>query len=223
MDLKKTEKLSELRTELVEKGKSIEAESFSIIEKEVGDHDFSSEEWSIVKRVIHTTGDFDYAKILLFSDGAIEAGKNALKKGMPVFTDTRMIAVGLSPWRLEWFGISVETPIRNADAQYLAEEWNTTRSAAAFRIVGGSIQDSIVAIGNAPTALLEVIRLVKEEGIKPALIVGVPVGFVQAVESKELLSSLHDVPYITVRGTKGGSTVAVAILHGLMDCAKEDK
>ncbi len=222
MDLKKAEKLNELRTELVRQGRLIETESFSIIEKKVGEHNFSPEEWDIVKRVVHTTGDFDYANILRFSNDAVEAGKSALMESKPIFTDTRMVAVGLSPWRLEWFGTSVETPIRNADAQKLAEEWGITRSAAAFRIVSSRIRDSIVAIGNAPTALLEVIRLIKEDGIKPALVVGVPVGFVQAVESKELLSSVN-VPYITVLGTKGGSTVAVAILHGLMDCAKESK
>ena len=223
MDLKNMEKTRELRVALVSEGKSIEEESFAIIEKEAKIDGYSDQEWTIVRRVIHTTGDFDYANIVKFSRDAVESGINALLKGASIFTDTRMIAVGLSPWRSEWFGSSVETPIRNHETQYLAEEWKTTRSAAAFRIVADRLNNSIVAIGNAPTALLEVVRLIEEDGIRPALVIGVPVGFVQAAESKELLMSVKKVPHIVSVGTKGGSTVAVAILHGLMECAREDR
>ena len=223
MDLKNMEKTRELRVALVSEGRFIEEESFAIIEKEAKIDGYSDQEWTIVRRVIHTTGDFDYANIVKFSSDAVESGINALLKGASIFTDTRMIAVGLSPWRLEWFGSSVETPIRNHETQYLAEEWKTTRSAAAFRIVADRLNNSIVAIGNAPTALLEVVRLIEEDGIRPALVIGVPVGFVQAAESKELLMSVKKVPHIVSVGTKGGSTVAVAILHGLMECAREDR
>jgi precorrin-8X/cobalt-precorrin-8 methylmutase len=128
-----------------------------------------------------------------------------------------MIQVGLSPWRIDWFGSQVVTPVLEPESQRWAEELGTTRSVAAFRHVGPQLGGQIVAVGNAPTALLEVVRLVEEDGLRPALVIGVPVGFVQAAESKEALHRLQTIPSITVSGRKGGSTVAVAILHALLE------
>jgi len=219
VSMKEGEITDEVRVGLVARGQSIEEDSFRIIEQEVGNHGFSPDEWLIVRRVIHTTGDLEYAEIIKLSSHAVKAGIRALKGGASIFTDTRMVEVGLSPWRLEWFGNKVITPIRDPLSQQKAELWGTTRTAAAFRMVAEKLNGAIVAIGNAPTALIEVLRLI-EEGLRPALIIGVPVGFVQAFESKELLANQKVVPYITTLSRKGGSAVAVAILHGLMECAR---
>lgn len=205
------------RPGLVEAGRSIEAESFRIIDEEIGEHSFTPDQWQVVRRVIHTTGDFDYASRMRFHPRAIEKGLEALKQGATIFTDTRMIQAGLSPWRLKWFGNAVITPVTDPESQKWAESMKTTRSVAAFRHQPQRLSESIITVGNAPTALLETIRLIREEGIRPALIIGVPVGFVQAAESKEALWQMEDQPAITVLGRKGGSSVAVAILHALLE------
>ena len=208
------------RPGLVYAGRKIEEESFQIIEAEMGPHKFPPAQWQIIRRIIHTTGYFDYAPWIRFHPFAIETGCSALRDGATIFTDTRMIQTGLSPWRLNWFGSEIITPVTANESQEWAEQMGTTRSVAAFRRCSSQLNGSIVAIGNAPTALLEVVRLVQEEEIQPALIIGVPVGFVQAAESKEALLRLDKQPAITVLGRKGGSTVAVAILHALMEWAR---
>jgi precorrin-8X/cobalt-precorrin-8 methylmutase len=210
------------RPGLVGAGRRIEEESFRIIDSEMGAHGFSADQWQVVRRVIHTSGDFDYANRMRFHSAAIRSGMLALRRKAAIFTDTRMIHAGLSPWRLEWFGNTVETPPAQPESQLWAEEMGTTRSVAAFRHHGSRFNENIVAIGNAPTALLEVVRLVREEGIRPALIIGAPVGFVQAAESKEALWSLEDQPSIAILGRKGGSSITVAILHALLELAKTD-
>jgi precorrin-8X/cobalt-precorrin-8 methylmutase len=208
------------RPGLVNAGREIEEMSFRIIDAEMGEHEFPPDSWQVVRRVIHTTGDFDYAHWIRFHPRAIVSGMEALRRGATIFTDTRMIQVGLSPWRLEWFGNGVVTPSVQPESHRLAQETGTTRSVAAFRHCSSQFNGNIVAIGNAPTALLEMVRLVQEEQIRPALIIGVPVGFVRAAESKEALWQLKDQPSITVLGRKGGSTVAVAIMHALIEWAK---
>jgi precorrin-8X/cobalt-precorrin-8 methylmutase len=208
------------RSGLVEAGKSIEMESFRIIDEEIGEHSFPAKQWQVIRRVIHTTGDFDYANQIRFHPEATEKGVEALRNGVTIFTDTRMIQVGLSPWRLSWFETQVVTPVTDPKSQKWAEEMKTTRSVAAFRRQPERFQGNIIAIGNAPTALFETIRLIQEERIRPALVIGVPVGFVQAAESKEALWQMKEQPSITVLGRKGGSSVAVAIMHALLECAK---
>lgn len=208
------------RPGLVDAGRKIEQESFRIIDSEIGEHGFSQDEWQVVRRVIHTSGDFDFANWMRFHPQAIESAVAALRGGCTIFTDTRMIHAGLSPWRLGWFGNRVETPVLDPKSQEWAQKAGTTRSVAAFSHYGARFNGCIVAIGNAPTALLETIRLAREEGVRPALIVGVPVGFVQAAESKQELFELDDRPSITVLGRKGGSSIAVAILHALFELAK---
>lgn len=205
--------------DIVPQGYSIEEESFRIIDEEVGFHGFDEFQWQIVRRVIHATGDFEFAKLMHFHPDAIIAGKEALARKAPIFVDTRMIAAGLSPSRLERLGVEVRVPVTDPDSYVLAKELGITRSMAAFRRIEGEIDGAIVAVGNAPTALLEVIRIINEGKAHPSLVIGVPVGFVQAAESKELLRNIRTIPSITVEGRKGGSPVAVAILHALMDVA----
>ena len=208
------------RPGLVNAGREIEVESFRIIDSEMGDHGFSPEQWQVVRRVIHTTGDFDFASWIRFHPHAIESAIAALRRGCAIYTDTRMIHAGLSPWRLGWFGNDVVTPVLLPESQQWAEKAGTTRSVAAFRHYGDQFNAAVVAVGNAPTALLETIRLINEDGVRPALIIGVPVGFVQAAESKAALWALEAQPAITVLGRKGGSSIAVAILHALLELAK---
>lgn len=209
------------RPGLAEAGRQIEAESFRIIDAEMRGHSFPDDRWQIVRRVIHTTGDFDYADRMRFHPDAVTSGANALRRGAPIFTDTRMIKAGVSPWRLQWFGNEMVTPVVHPESQQWAEAMQTTRSVAAFRHFSTRFSGGIVAIGNAPTALLELMRLIREEGVRPALVIGVPVGFVQAAESKETLWQATEQPSITVAGRKGGSSVAVAILHALLEWTRK--
>jgi|YNPBryBLVA2012_1023415.scaffolds.fasta_scaffold00939_6 precorrin-8X/cobalt-precorrin-8 methylmutase len=199
----------------------IETESFRIILQELGAHSFSSQELPIVQRVIHATADFEYAQLLAFSPTAIQDGIRALRGGCRVLTDVQMAAVGISLVYLERFSCSVRCAIREPETLSLAHAEGVTRSTAAIRRMAGDIPGAIVAIGNAPTALFEALRLWKEEGLRPALVVGVPVGFVNAAESKAALQQ-SDLPHITVRGRKGGSTVAAAILNALLRLAAEE-
>ena len=207
------------RPGLVHAGHEIEVESFRIIDSEMGEHCYPPDQWEIVRRVIHTTGDFDFANWMRFHPKAIESAVAALHRGCRIYTDTRMIHAGLSPWRLSWFANDAVTPVLQPESQQWAEKAGTTRSVAAFRHYGAQFNGGIVAVGNAPTALLETVRLVREEGVRPALIIGVPVGFVQAAESKQELWEIEAQPSIVVLGRKGGSSIAVAILHALLELA----
>ncbi len=211
------------RPGLVDAGRAIEAESFRIIEAEVGSHAFPPEQWPIVRRVIHTTADFDYVRSMRFHPDAVDAAVRALRGGCAIVADTRMIQVGLSPWRLGWFGNAVVTPPADPESQRWAERWAVTRSVAAFRMRAADLQGAVVAVGNAPTALLETLRIAHEENRIPACVIGVPVGFVQAAESKDALWRDPLLPSITVQGRKGGSTVAVAILHALLEWARSEE
>ncbi len=211
------------RSRLVDAGRRIEEESFRIIDGEMGQHNFPEDQWRIVRRVIHTTGDFEHADRIRIHPMAVASGIDALGSGKSIIADTRMIEVGLSPWRLRWFGNPVIIPVTDPGSQGWAESMGVTRSVAAFRHCGARLNGGIVAIGNAPTALMEVIRLVKEERVRPALVIGIPVGFVQALESKEALWEMKDLPSITILSRKGGSTVAVAVLHALLELAKSSE
>lgn len=209
------------RPGLVKAGREIELESFRIIEEEMGEHSFPDDQWKIIRRVIHTTGDFDYAQRIRFSSGAVSRGIEAFKNSACIYADTRMIEAGLSPWRLEWHNNEVVCPTSDPQCQELAEKTGTTRTLAAFRNCAHGLDGAVIAIGNAPTALLEVIRMIKEDGVRPGLVIGVPVGFVQAEESKNSLLDVVDQSSITILGRKGGSSVAVAIIHAFLELAKE--
>ncbi|EPZ39498.1 MULTISPECIES: precorrin-8X methylmutase [Anoxybacillus] len=199
----------------------IEQKSFQIIDEEIGEHSFSNEQYAVVQRVIHASADFELGKSLLFHPRAIEAGISAIRAGKKVVADVQMVQVGINKARLEKYGGSVHVYISDDDVMKEAKRLNTTRAIVAMRKAVKEADGGIFAIGNAPTALLELIRLVKEGEARPGLIIGLPVGFVSAAESKEELAKL-DVPFITNVGRKGGSTVTVAALNALSILAERE-
>ncbi len=176
----------------------------------------------IIERVVHTTADPEFAKLLQISDGAVEAGVAAIKAGAKVVTDVKMIKAGISHARLARFGGQILTYIDDARATKMATDQSITRSTAAMQLaVEGGLDGGVVLIGNAPTAAFELAELVKQGKVKPALIVAVPVGYVGAAESKEVIAKLP-VPYIITKGRKGGSTIAVAIFNALLAMAEQN-
>jgi len=210
--------------QMTEKGRAIESESFSIIDREAGKHPYSSREWEVVRRVIHATADFEFKELIRFSNDAIDAAIRAFRSSSPILVDVGMVEAGLNRNRLDRYGCRVYNFISDEEVIREAKASNTTRAIEAVRKANrdGLLAGSIVAVGNAPTALLEVCRLARD-GVRPALIVGVPVGFVSAAESKEEVQTLP-VPYIVSKGRKGGSAIAVSIVHALLSlCAEEEK
>lgn len=192
----------------------IEEKSFQIITEELGEHPFTEEQYPVVQRVIHASADFDLGRSLVFHPDAVKAGIQAIRSGKIVVADVQMVQVGISKNRIEKFGGEVKVYISDKDVMKEAKRLNTTRAIISIRKAVKEAEGGIFAIGNAPTALLELIRLVKEGEAKPGLIIGMPVGFVSAAESKEELAKL-DVPFITNIGRKGGSPVTVAALNAL--------
>ncbi len=211
--------------QLTKAGQKIEHDSFAIVDAEVGEHHYAEDEWQIVRRIIHATADFEFNGLAEFHPDGVAAGILALSNGSPIVADVEMICVGLSTPRLNHFGVSTHQYISDDDVIAQAKQENTTRAVQAMRKAHkkGLLENSIIAVGNAPTALLEVIRLIKDDGLKPALIVGMPVGFVSAAESKDAISTLNNVPWIITRGRKGGSTLVVATLHALLALAEAKK
>jgi len=203
----------------VKNPKTIELGSFEIITKELKEKNIDINEayGPIIKRVIHTTADFEYAKLIKFHAKAVESGIAALQKGGTIYTDTHMIKAGLNSQRL---GCSIVNYVHDDDVKAQAKDESITRSMAAIeKAVDENIK--IFAIGNAPTALFKIIELIKKDIIHPDLIIGVPVGFVGAAESKEELMKL-DVPWISIEGRKGGSPVAVSIINALYKMSLKD-
>lgn len=209
--------------QLTRAGQVIEHDSFAIIDAEVGPHSYTEGQWPIVRRMIHANADFDFNGLTDFHADAVEAGVQAmLKGGTPVVADVEMICSGLSQPRLGHFGMKPHQFISDPDVIETAKAEDTTRAVQAMRKAHrlGLLDNAIIGIGNAPTALIELVRLIREEGVKPALVVGMPVGFVSAAESKDLMAELTDVPWIVIRGRKGGSTLVVATLHALLSLAE---
>jgi precorrin-8X/cobalt-precorrin-8 methylmutase len=209
--------------QLTAAGRAIEHDSFAIIDREVSSHSYSAEQWPLVRRMIHANADFEFNGLTVFHPDVMQAGLAAvLKGGTPVVADVEMICVGLSAPRLKHFGMSTQHYISDPDVIEQAKAEETTRAVQAMRKAHrlGKLDGAIVGIGNAPTALIEVVRLVREEGARPALIVGMPVGFVSAAESKDLLMTLSDIPWVAIRGRKGGSTLVVAAIHALLGLAE---
>ena len=194
----------------------IERKSMEIIEKEMGEVICSFEQKQIIKRVIHTTVDVDFGKSLIFHPQAVEAGLEAIKSGKRIITDVHMVKAGIRAYDLTKFGNEILC-FFDKEKKELNQE-NIPRAVLAMRKAEACLTDSIIAIGNAPTALFEVIAMIKNKQIKPLLIIGIPVGFVGASESKEELRQL-DIPYITNKGRRGGSTIACAILNALIKLA----
>lgn len=192
----------------------IEKRSFEIIESELP-HDIDDDIKPIVKRVIHTTADFDYTDNLCFSAGVVDTIKDAIINGAHIVTDTQMAKAGINKKRLKKYGGEVHSFISDEDVADYAKEHDITRSAAAMIKASKMKEKLIFAIGNAPTALIELYELIKKGEIKPVAIIGVPVGFVNVMQAKELIMTAP-VPYIVARGRKGGSNVAAAICNALL-------
>jgi precorrin-8X/cobalt-precorrin-8 methylmutase len=208
--------MSDMR-QLTALGRNIEDESFAVIDREAGAHDYPPDQWAVVRRVIHATADFEMKRLVRFHPEAVRAGIAALRGGCPVIVDVKMIAVGLNEARLAAYGCQIHSFISDDDVIAEAKARESTRAIEAMKKAHrlGLVDGAVVAIGNAPTALLELARLVRDEGARPALVIGVPVGFVSAAESKDVALAMA-VPHIVVHGRKGGSPIAVAIIHALL-------
>lgn len=206
------------------KGQSIEDASMMMIENEIGAHDYNKMEWPIVRRVIHSTADFDFAgnNKIIFSQNAVKSGISALKNNCSIVVDVNGVIGGLNKKNPKDFGNRIICNISSPEVMESAKKQNKTRSQVSMRVASSDIEGGIVVIGNAPTALLEVIQMVKEGLVKPALIIGIPVGFISAAESKEELSQLSEVPFITNIGRKGGSSSASAIVNALYKLVRQE-
>ena len=209
--------------QLTAAGRAIEHDSFAIIDTEVGRHDYRPEQWPVVRRMIHANADFEFNGLTDFHPDAVAAGlETIIKGGTRIVADVEMICVGLSASRLAHFGMSTHQFISDADVIAQAKAEDTTRAVQAMRKAHrrGLLDGAIVGIGNAPTALIEIVRLIREESARPALVIGMPVGFVSAAESKDLMAEIDEVPWIVIRGRKGGSTLVVAAIHALLGLAE---
>jgi precorrin-8X/cobalt-precorrin-8 methylmutase len=197
----------------------IEKRSFEIIESEVGNHQqYNENEWVIVRRVIHATADFDFAGKgkIVFHKKAIESAFNALRERCTVVTDVDMVLAAISKKSIIDLGLKTVCYISDSIVAEQARRLGKTKSETAMRRAAKDMDGGIVAIGNAPTALYEVINMVREGITKPALVVGIPVGFVSAAESKEELAIMNDLPFITNVGRKGGSSAVSSIINAIM-------
>lgn len=195
----------------------IEKRSFEIISEELEEKGIVlPEDYApIIKRVIHTSADFEYAETLVFSENVLQRAKAAIQNGACIVTDTQMAKAGINKKVLKKFGGEVYNFVADEDVARLAKEQGSTRSAVCMDKAAALGKPLIFAIGNAPTALVRLYELIQEEKIRPELIIGVPVGFVNVVQSKELIMET-DIPYIIARGRKGGSNVAAAICNALL-------
>jgi precorrin-8X/cobalt-precorrin-8 methylmutase len=197
----------------------IEAESFRIIESEMDTVNFSEQEFSVVRRCIHATGDFSFADNIRFHPQAITAGLSAIRAGKNILIDVNMGAAGISRGLLNKFGGRVICLVAEDETASMAKEMNITRSEAAMeRAKTKNMNIGIVAIGNAPTALLKSMEMMDKGSFAPELVIGVPVGFVNAAESKDILVD-KPYPFITALGRKGGTPVAVATVNALLRLA----
>lgn len=194
----------------------IEKRSFEIITEELGDFVLTPGTEPIVKRCIHTSADFDYAKNLVFSDNAVQKAMDAIRDGAWIITDTQMGMAGINKKKLAEYGGEVRSFMSDEETARLAKEQGTTRAAVSMERAAALNRKLIFAVGNAPTALVRLYELIKEGRLKPELIIGVPVGFVNVVASKELILSLEDTPYIVAKGRKGGSNIAACICNALL-------
>lgn len=195
---------------------AIEKRSMEIIGPYLAGYNLSPEAVKVYSRIIHAAGDPEYAKVIRIHTDAIAAGRQALKAGCDIFCDVEMVRTGINKRRLAEYGGAVHCLIADETIAVTAKQAGITRSMAAMRAFGERMHGAVVAIGNAPTALFETLAIIKETNIRPALIIGVPVGFVGASESKDLLAEISPVPYITVLGNKGGSPIAAAATNALL-------
>ncbi len=199
----------------LEKPMEIEKKSFSIIERHLQHVSLPEAEYSILKRVIHTTADFDYVENLTFSKGAVSIALRALQNGADIVTDTNMAYAGIHKSALQTLGGTVHCFMADADVAKAAKERGVTRAMVSMEKACTLQKELIFAIGNAPTALIRLTELIKEQKIQPKLIIGVPVGFVNVIEAKNMILE-GSTPYIVAKGNKGGSNVAAAICNALL-------
>jgi len=204
-------------------GNEVEDESFRRIDVEAPEHNFSEREWHVARRLIHTTGDFSIIEELKFRHDPIAAGLKALRQGATIFCDSNMARSGVSVARLQRLNpgyekSSIQCYIADPDVAAIAKERGCTRALAAVEKAKPILDGAIVLIGNAPLALANIVRLSQEENLKPALIIGIPVGFVNVTEAKEMLGET-DIPHVVVEKRRGGSALAVATLHGIIENA----
>lgn len=197
---------------------AIERHSMEIIDGELAERGIELDERNaaVIKRVIHTSADFDYVENLRFSPGAVDAGIAALKAGATIVTDTNMARAGVSKPSLAKLGGEVVCFMADEDVAQEARDRGTTRAVASMDKAALLLDAPVIAIGNAPTALIRVLELVEHGVISPRLVIGVPVGFVNVEASKELLMERTDIPWIVARGRKGGSNIAAAICNALL-------
>jgi precorrin isomerase len=205
-------------------GPEIECRSFEAIDRDAR-HSFPADQWEIVRRMIHTTGDLSLGGLVRFSPDSIEAGVAALRQGRPIYADSNMIRAGLSMQRLRsantnYSAEKVFCHVADADVAEQSVQTTLPRSLFAIRKAKPMLDGGIAVFGNAPVALLELNRMIIEERIRPALVLAMPVGFVHVIESKEELMALS-VPHVAVVGNRGGSTLAVAALHAFCTLAAQ--
>ncbi len=196
----------------------IEKKSFEIIDSEIGSHNYNESQWAIVRRVIHATADFDFAGKgkILFHERAIESAFDAIRNRCTIVTDVDMVLAAINKKSLADLGLRTACYISDSRIAEESRRSGRTRSEIAMRRAAKDMGGGIVVIGNAPTALYEVISMVREGVTKPALVVGIPVGFVSAPESKDELAKMDDVPFITNVGRKGGSPAASSIINAIL-------
>ena len=204
--------------DLPEAPQAIEQKSFELIERLLPPLDLSEEERWVVKRIVHSAGDPQVGPLVRFHPRAIPAALTAIREGRPIFTDVRMVFVGINRKLAREFGCEVRCALDEPGVEERARREGITRGMAAFRSLGERLSRSIVVVGNSPTSLLALLELA-ERGIRPDFIIGMPVGFVRARESKEELMKL-DIPYIAVEGTRGGSAMAVAAMNALLELVR---
>ena len=198
----------------------IEAQSLAIIDELLPSISCTDRERQVIKRIVHATGDPQIAKMVKFHPNAIDAGVATIRAGKPIFTDSRMTAVGINKRQIaQKFRCSIHCALDEVDTLQQIEKGKATRSATAILAIGPRISGALVAIGNAPTALLALLNLI-DNGILPSLVVGMPVGFIQAEESKVELTK-RSIPYITIIGKRGGSAAAAAAVNALLRLALE--
>lgn len=202
--------------DFIKNPRAIEEKSMDLIFPFISDIDLTEEEVTVYSRMIHASGDVDYGHLIQTSKGAVSAGIEALAKGCNIYCDVNMVKAGVNKRALDKLGGEVFCRVADPEIAKIAKERNCARSMAAMNSFGTDLNGSIIAVGNAPTALYEAIRMCEEDGIKPALIIGIPVGFVGAADSKEQLVMRSPAPYITVRGTKGGSSIVASVVNALM-------
>ncbi len=194
----------------------IEKRSFEIITEELGNYSFIPGTEQIVKRCIHTSADFEYAKNLVFSENAVEKILESIRNGASIVTDTQMGKAGINKKRLNEYGGEVHCFMSDEDVAAEAKRRGTTRAAVSMEKAAGLDEKLIFAIGNAPTALVRLYELISEGKLNPEAVIAAPVGFVNVVQSKELILTLKDTPYIVARGRKGGSNIAACICNALL-------